>query len=144
MADAQTDLRAAIQGKNPRAATVVAELAGGSSARVLSVDDAAGVLAALDRASTLEWTLDDLLRAVATDGAEVGGLRRLFSPAQPPSAISALCGTRLWRPIRARPSDEADPARSPAPRGRRGRRGFIDEFLDHMGVHMYTVEGRAR
>jgi diguanylate cyclase (GGDEF)-like protein len=68
----------------------------------------------------------------------------LFSPAQPPSAIPALCATRLWRPTSARPSAEAEPARSPTVHGRRGRRRFIDEFLDHMGVHMYTVEGRAR
>ena len=65
----------------------------------------------------------------------------LFSAAQPPSALPALCGTRLWRPIAARPTREADNSTSP---GRRGRRGFIDEFLDHIGVHMYTVEGRGR
>lgn len=68
----------------------------------------------------------------------------LFSRAQPPSAISALCGTRLWRPITARPSDEVDRTANSTPTGRRGRRGFIDEFLDHIGVHMYTVEGRRR
>jgi diguanylate cyclase (GGDEF)-like protein len=68
----------------------------------------------------------------------------LFAPAQPPSAISALCGTRLWRPITARMPRGAEPARSSTVNGRKGRRRFIDEFLDHMGVHMYTVEGRAR
>ncbi len=68
----------------------------------------------------------------------------LFSAAQPPSALPALCGTRLWRPITARPSREADRTANWKTPGRRGRRGFIDEFLDHMGVHMYTVEGRGR
>jgi predicted signal transduction protein with EAL and GGDEF domain len=68
----------------------------------------------------------------------------LFSPAQPPSAIQALCRTRLWRPMTARPSREADRSAGSTTTRRRGRRRFIDEFLDHMGVHMYTVEGRAR
>jgi diguanylate cyclase (GGDEF)-like protein len=68
----------------------------------------------------------------------------LFAPAQPPSAIPALCRTRLWRPMTAGPSRDTDRTpRSTTPR-RRGRRRFIDEFLDHMGVHMYTVEGRQR
>jgi diguanylate cyclase len=68
----------------------------------------------------------------------------LFAPAQPPSAIPALCRTRLWRPMTAGSTRDTDRApRSTTPR-RRGRRRFIDEFLDHMGVHMYTVEGRQR
>jgi EAL domain-containing protein (putative c-di-GMP-specific phosphodiesterase class I) len=66
----------------------------------------------------------------------------LFSPAQPASAISALCATRVWRPRSATaPGDIDDPGRSKM-LGRRGRRRFIDEFLDHIGVHMYAVEGR--
>jgi EAL domain-containing protein (putative c-di-GMP-specific phosphodiesterase class I) len=68
----------------------------------------------------------------------------LFSPAQPPSALSALCRTRLWRPLTARPSRDADQTANSTTQRRRGRRGFIDEFLDHIGVHMYTVEGRRR
>lgn len=68
----------------------------------------------------------------------------LFSAAQPPSVLPALCGTRLWRPITARPSDDVNRTANFTTPGRRGRRGFIDEFLDHIGVHMYTVEGRGR
>jgi len=66
----------------------------------------------------------------------------LFARPQPADAIVELCSKRLWRPISSRTTRKRRTA--PSQPGRRGRRGFIDEFLDHIGVHMYSVDGRDR
>src|SRR5690348_4156547 len=77
------DLRAAKDNETAYAATIVAAPGGGSSARVLLVDDAFGVLAALEPPCAPDWTLDELLGAIATDGAEVAKLRRLVADGTP-------------------------------------------------------------
>ncbi|HJS93862.1 MAG TPA: hypothetical protein VJ741_06335 [Solirubrobacteraceae bacterium] len=87
MAEAQTALRAAKDNENPHAVTIVAELAGDSSdARILFVDDAVGSLVGLERERVLEWTLDDLLGAIATDGTEIARLRRTVTHGTPTEA----------------------------------------------------------
>jgi hypothetical protein len=66
----------------------------------------------------------------------------LFSPARPEGELLELCGPRLFPASSWRRSTGAavDNHRGSA---RRGKRGFIDEFLDQMGVTAYPAAGVA-
>jgi diguanylate cyclase (GGDEF)-like protein len=69
----------------------------------------------------------------------------LYSRPVDASEIIVLCQNQPWR----RSVAAATPARAnllglSSSHGRRGRRRFIDEFLDQIGVHMHVVESRSR
>lgn len=68
----------------------------------------------------------------------------LYSPAVDASAIPALCHSQPWRQKAvARRAATRDRLGISQTHGRPGRRRFIDEFLDQIGVHMHTVDGRT-
>jgi diguanylate cyclase (GGDEF)-like protein len=62
----------------------------------------------------------------------------LFSPARPQNELSELCGQRLYnaKGRRSSTSNQLDDHRAG---DRRAKPGFIDEFLDQMGVNSYPV-----
>lgn len=62
----------------------------------------------------------------------------LFSPARPQHEVLELCGQRLFNP-RGRRSATPDQRFSRSCDERRAKSGFIDEFLDQMGVNSFPA-----